>query len=172
MNFTRKLTKFHFLQCQKWPKINFWTGKKFETAKNAISWKKIDLFDFTSIMPGLFFRFCGPLWKTKTQVSGTRDPSLVENMYKKNQLIFLTFSVIVTSLEWNIVEHIHALIETRPYKIQTFRIGASGCIFFRNLLSSCTWAIKLNIEKIAAAGSCIPKNRINGHFPWNWGVLR
>ena len=92
--------------------------------------------------------------------------------YKNYTHSFSTFSVIVTSLEWNIVEHIHALIETRPYKIQTFRIGASGCIFFRNLLSSCTWAIKLNIEKIAAAGSCIPKNRINGHFPWNWGVLR
>ena len=29
------LTKFHFLQFQKWPKINFWTGKKFKTAKNA-----------------------------------------------------------------------------------------------------------------------------------------
>ena len=28
----------HFLQFQKWPKINFWTGKKFKTAKNnAIS---------------------------------------------------------------------------------------------------------------------------------------
>ena len=31
------LTKFHFLQFQKWPKINFCTGKKFKTAKNAIS---------------------------------------------------------------------------------------------------------------------------------------
>ena len=35
------LTKFHFLQFQKWPKINFWTGKKFKTAKNAISRKLI-----------------------------------------------------------------------------------------------------------------------------------
>ena len=33
------LTKFHFLQFQKWPKINFWTGKKCKTAKNAISRK-------------------------------------------------------------------------------------------------------------------------------------
>ena len=31
------LTKFHFLPFQKWPKINFCTGKKFKTAKNAIS---------------------------------------------------------------------------------------------------------------------------------------
>ena len=30
--------KFHFLQ--NWPKINFWTGKKFKIAKNAISQKK------------------------------------------------------------------------------------------------------------------------------------
>ena len=34
-------TKFYFLQFQKWPKINFWTGKKLKTAKNAISRKKI-----------------------------------------------------------------------------------------------------------------------------------
>ena len=31
--------EFHFLQFQKWPKINYWTGKKFKTAKNAISLK-------------------------------------------------------------------------------------------------------------------------------------
>ena len=31
------LTKFHFLQFQKWPKINFWSGGKFKTAKTAIS---------------------------------------------------------------------------------------------------------------------------------------
>ena len=31
--------KLHFLQFRKWPKINFWTGKKFKTAKNAISRK-------------------------------------------------------------------------------------------------------------------------------------
>ena len=37
------MTKFHFLQFQKWPKINFWTRKKFKTAINAISRKKIDL---------------------------------------------------------------------------------------------------------------------------------
>ena len=30
-------TKFHFLQFQKWPKINFRTGKKFKTTKNAMS---------------------------------------------------------------------------------------------------------------------------------------
>ena len=41
--FSRKkfLTKFHFLPFRKWPKINFWTGKKFKTARNAISRKKL-----------------------------------------------------------------------------------------------------------------------------------
>ena len=34
------LIKFHFLQFQTWPKINFWTGKKIKTARNAISRKK------------------------------------------------------------------------------------------------------------------------------------
>ena len=33
------LTNINFLQFQKWPKINFWTGQKFKTAKNAISRK-------------------------------------------------------------------------------------------------------------------------------------
>ena len=54
-----------FLQFQKWPKINFWTGKKF---KNCQKWNfmKIffDLFDFTSFLPGLFFNFlarCVPM---------------------------------------------------------------------------------------------------------------
>ena len=36
--------KFHFLQFQKWPKINFWTEKNFKTAKNAISRKKISMY--------------------------------------------------------------------------------------------------------------------------------
>ena len=37
------MTKFHFLQFQKWPKINFWTENKFNIAKNAISHKKFFL---------------------------------------------------------------------------------------------------------------------------------
>ena len=57
------LTKFHFLQFQKWPKINFWTGKKFKTAENAISRKKFfDFFDFSSLFCLDFFKFSGPLW--------------------------------------------------------------------------------------------------------------
>ena len=48
------LTKFHFLQFQKWPKINFWTGKKFKTAKNAISRKKLIYLISRVFLPGLF----------------------------------------------------------------------------------------------------------------------
>ena len=51
------LTKFYFLQFQKWPKINFWTGKKFKTAKNAISRKKIFFWIYLIsrvFLPGLF----------------------------------------------------------------------------------------------------------------------
>ena len=35
INFTKKkiMTNFHILQFQKWPKINFWTGKKFKIEK-------------------------------------------------------------------------------------------------------------------------------------------
>ena len=47
-----------FLQFQKYPKINFWTVKKFKTARNAISCKNIfDLFDFMSLFAGTFFNF-------------------------------------------------------------------------------------------------------------------
>ena len=62
-----KINQFHeilfwpnsiFLQFQKWPKIIFWTGKMFKTAKNAISWKKFfDLIDFTSFFAWTFLDF-------------------------------------------------------------------------------------------------------------------
>ena len=59
------MTKFHFLQFQKRPKINFWTGKKFKNVKNAISWKKFDLFDITSFLAWNFFKFSGPLYTSQ-----------------------------------------------------------------------------------------------------------
>ena len=45
----------HFLPFQKWPKINFWTGKKFKTAKMQFS-RKIFLIYLISLvfLPGLF----------------------------------------------------------------------------------------------------------------------
>ena len=52
------LTKFHFLPFQKWPKINFWTRKKFKTAKNAISRKKFFNYLISRVfLPGLFLIF-------------------------------------------------------------------------------------------------------------------
>ena len=57
------LPKFHFLQFQNWPKINFWTRKKFKTAKNAISRKKFFWFIwFHEFFCLDFFKFSGPLW--------------------------------------------------------------------------------------------------------------
>ena len=56
------LAKFHFLQFQKWPKINFWTGKIFKTAKNAILRKKIWLVWFHEFFCLDFFTFSGPPW--------------------------------------------------------------------------------------------------------------
>ena len=47
-------TKIHFLQFQKWPKINFPTGKMFETAKNAISGKKLIYLISQVFLPRLF----------------------------------------------------------------------------------------------------------------------
>ena len=54
------LTKFHFLQFQKWPKINFWTGEKLKTAKNAISRKKMWFIWFHEFFCLDFFKFSGP----------------------------------------------------------------------------------------------------------------
>ena len=52
------LTKFHFLQFQKWPKFNFLTGEKFKTAKNSISCKKnFDLYNLTSFFALTFFNY-------------------------------------------------------------------------------------------------------------------
>ena len=43
------LTKFHFLQFQKWPKINFWTGKRLKLPEmQYLEEIFIYLFDFTS----------------------------------------------------------------------------------------------------------------------------
>ena len=52
------MNEFHFLQFQKWPKINFWTEKKFKTVKNTISQILFfDLFDFTSFFAWTFLNF-------------------------------------------------------------------------------------------------------------------
>ena len=58
------LTKFHFLPFQNWPKINFWTGKKFQTAKNAISRKKFFFWFiwFHEVFCLDFFKFSASLW--------------------------------------------------------------------------------------------------------------
>ena len=45
---------------QKWPKINFWTGKKFKTAKNAISRKKKLFIWFHEFLCLDFLKFSGP----------------------------------------------------------------------------------------------------------------
>ena len=46
----------HLLPFQKWAKINFWTGKKFKTARNAISLERKNLIYLISrvFMHGLF----------------------------------------------------------------------------------------------------------------------
>ena len=54
------LTKFHFLQFQKWPKINFWTREKFKTAKNT-NWF-IWFHEFFCLD---FFKYSGVLWNTR-----------------------------------------------------------------------------------------------------------
>ena len=47
-------TKFHFLQFQKWPKINFWTEKCLKLSKMQFH-KKMDLLDFASFFAWTFF---------------------------------------------------------------------------------------------------------------------
>ena len=61
------LAKFNFLLFQNWPKINFSTGKKFKTAKNAIWRNKILIYLISRVFFYLdFFKFSGPpLWTLK-----------------------------------------------------------------------------------------------------------
>ena len=62
------LTKIHFLPFQKWPKINIWTGKKFKTAKYAISRKKFfDNIWFHEFFWLDFFKFSGPLCSSQQE---------------------------------------------------------------------------------------------------------
>ena len=51
-----------FFLFQKWSKINFWTGKKFKTAKNAISRKKM----ISRVFFLDFFKFSGSLCTDST----------------------------------------------------------------------------------------------------------
>ena len=60
------LTKFHFLPFQKWPKINFWTGKKFKTAKNVISRKMFLIYLISRVFCLDFFKVSGLLWEGST----------------------------------------------------------------------------------------------------------
>ena len=52
------LTKINFLQFQKWPKINFWTGKKFKT---AVSRKKFLIYLISRVSCLAIFKFSGLL---------------------------------------------------------------------------------------------------------------
>ena len=71
------LTKFHFLQFQKWPKINFWTEKMFKTAINAISRKKIYLFDFMSFFAWTFLNFLASyVWGNILTRPDTHSPNV------------------------------------------------------------------------------------------------
>ena len=60
------LTKFYFLQFQKWPKLNFWTGKKFKNCHKCNFTKKFILFIwFHKFFCLDFFKFSGPLLCSK-----------------------------------------------------------------------------------------------------------
>ena len=74
------MTKFHFLQFQKRPKITFWTGKKFKTAKNAISRKKIRFIRFYEFFCLDFFKFSGPLWRAKHYTSSIAQIDLKSSL--------------------------------------------------------------------------------------------
>ena len=51
------ISKIHFLPFQKWPKINLWTRKKFQTARNAILWKNICFIWFHEFFAWTFLNF-------------------------------------------------------------------------------------------------------------------
>ena len=52
------MANFHFLQFQKWPKINFWTGKKFKNYQKCNFTKKKLIYLISRVfLPGLFLDF-------------------------------------------------------------------------------------------------------------------
>ena len=50
------------MQFQKWPKINFWTWKKFKTARNSISRKKLIFIHY--VLHFLFFFYSRDKWSS------------------------------------------------------------------------------------------------------------
>ena len=84
----KNFVKFYFLQFQKWPKINFWTGKKFKTAKNAVSRNNFwIIFWFHKFFSLDFFKFSGPLWYREARGNLRRGRAL------RNALHYFTENV-------------------------------------------------------------------------------
>ena len=55
------MTKYHFLQFPKCPKMNFWIWKKLKTAKSAIWRKKIGVYLISRVFLVGIFKFSGRL---------------------------------------------------------------------------------------------------------------
>ena len=68
------VAKFHFLQFQKWPKINIWTGKKL---KMQFHEKKIMIYLISRVFCLEFLKFSGPLC--------VRRKLIKERMYCKRE---------------------------------------------------------------------------------------
>ena len=83
------MTKCHFLYFQKWPKLNFWTGKILKTAKNAISqnW----FIGFHHLFYLYFFKFSGLLCHVPSQQIFTFDIflSILKNVVVCPKSIYL-----------------------------------------------------------------------------------
>ena len=58
------LTKFHFLQFQKWPKINFWTRRSLKLSKMQFHESNLWFIWFHEFFCLDFFKFSGPLCNT------------------------------------------------------------------------------------------------------------
>ena len=76
------MTKFHFLQFQKWSKINFWTGKKFKTARNAISRRRKKIYLISRVFFCLdFFKI---IWPTAVRYLRALCYSVFPNVFYIN----------------------------------------------------------------------------------------
>ena len=77
------MSQFHFLQFQKWPKINFLTGENCQkcnfTKKNFISYLISRVFCLD------FFKFSGPLCRSVVLTSCDNENVIFIFRWKKNQ---------------------------------------------------------------------------------------
>lgn len=70
------------------------------------------------------------------------------------------------------MDQVQALRQIKAKTCQMRKSGESAWTSRLNLAIPLQWTKKLRAEKMTEAGSWSPRNRMNGHFPWNCGIFQ